>query len=600
LQRLLDISAEILGQLDIDRLMESIMTGAADLLDASQINLYRYAPDLDALRAWINLRAPEGAAHLVLRRGEGLAGAVLATGQGQRIDDYDNWEGRSLQWPPGVTGASMAVPLRRGADLLGVITVARPPRAAVFSASDLDLLQLFANQAAVAITNARLYAQAERRSREFSHLYDTSLDITAKLDLKDVLESVIRRTRELVEAQQGEVLVFDEDTGLVTVFLSLGLEEVGVPGDIHRSGQPPSGLDGIVIREQRPVRVEDYDSWEHRISGEGRIGPMIGVPILHQGRILGSFSLARAPKAGPFTDEDERRLVLFANQAAVAVANARQVALLEKFHAQQIERERLDQQLRTARAVQAGLLPAELPAISGWDLAARWRPALQLGGDYYDVIPLDRDQWGVLVADVSDKGIPAALLMAVARSLFRVYASADLSPSDTLRRINHNLVASSHSGMFVTAVYAVADTRSGEIRLSAAGHPPAMQVRQPDQQVEFLRVPGMPLGILDEAEFGERSVRLQPGDGLVLYTDGTTEASDAAGDQFGPRRLQDVLARSRAASARTWIAEIDEAVHAFVGETPASDDVAYLAVRRRDESSLERGDRRRSSEGESG
>ncbi len=183
LQRLLNISAEILGQLDLDRLLASIMTGAADLLDASQINLYRYVVEGDLLETWIHLRAPESINRLELRRGEGLAGRVLASGRGLRIDDYDRWEGRSPQWPEGVTGPSMAVPLRRLDELLGVITVARPPGTSLFADSDLTLLQLFANQAAVAIANAQLYAGVTRRAEELSKLYDTSLDMVGQLDL---------------------------------------------------------------------------------------------------------------------------------------------------------------------------------------------------------------------------------------------------------------------------------------------------------------------------------------------------------------------------------------------------------------------------------
>jgi sigma-B regulation protein RsbU (phosphoserine phosphatase) len=233
-----------------------------------------------------------------------------------------------------------------------------------------------------------------------------------------------------------------------------------------------------------------------------------------------------------------------------------------------------------AQAVQAGLLPDEMPTIPGWDLASLWRPALELGGDFFDVIPLAPDRWGLLMADVSDKGIPAALLMAVAHSLFRVYASADLAPHDTLARVNRELVLSSHSGMFVTAVFAVVETRTGRMRIAAAGHPPALVVRQPGRQVEPIRVGGMPLGILVEATFREQAIQLERQEAVVLHTDGITEASDAGGEQFGPARLDAVLRQTEASSARHLIAALDEAVQTFVSETAAADDVAYLVMRR--------------------
>ncbi|HKY84903.1 MAG TPA: GAF domain-containing SpoIIE family protein phosphatase [Anaerolineales bacterium] len=747
LQRLQQISAEILGQLDLDPLLASIMTGAADLLDASQINLYRYVPSRDLLETWIHLRAPEGVTWIEHRRGDGVAGRVLQTGRGLRIDDYDHWEGRSTQWPTGVTGPGMAAPIRRSEELLGVITVARPPHSRLFTEADLTLLQLFANQAAVAIanaqlyagvsrkadelsklydtsldivsqldlesvlqatleratnlldcsanlrlhdpeqdmlvpllplkqpqdiayallrpteglsgrvfttgeplivndydhwegrspqyppgvigrsmaaplrqgdqiigvlalnrtsdglpftgddlqllslfanqasvaiTNARLYADSRLQSQELGHLYETSLDITGRLDLNDLLDAVIRRTSALIQAQQGEILLYDAERDVTTAFLSLGLDEAGLPTDIHSVGLPPDGLDGLVIHSRRAVRLDDYQQWPGRLKtpGPATMGPMLGVPIVHRGQILGSFSLARAPGAPPFRDQDERRLTLFANQAAVAIANARQVEQLESFHAQQVEKERLDQQVRTAQAVQAGLLPLQLPVVPGWDIAALWRPALQLGGDYYDFIPLGLDRWACVMGDVSDKGIPAALLMASARSLFHAYAAPDLRPSLVLERVNHDLVATSHSGMFVTAVYAVVDASTGVIQLSAAGHPPPLLIRHPGREVRVIKLRGLPLGILEEAPFQDETVNLQPGERIVFYTDGVTEATSLTRELFGASRLEAFLAHFASGSSGQLIDGLDLAVRDFVGAHPQSDDVAYLTLRR--------------------
>jgi len=747
LQRLQQISAEILGQLDLDPLLASIMTGAADLLDASQINLYRYIPSRDLLETWIHLRAPEGVTWIEHRRGDGAAGTVLQTGRGLRIDDYDNWEGRSPQWPTGVTGPGMAAPIRRSEERLGGITVARPPhsrlcteadltlfqlfanQAAVaianaqlyagvsrkadelsklydtsldivsqldlervlqatleratnlldcsanlrlhdpeqdmlvpllplkqpqdiayallrpaeglsgrvfttgeplivndydhwegrspqyppgvigrsmaaplrqgdqiigvlalnrttdgppFTGDDLQLLSLFANQASVAITNARLYADSRLQSQELSHLYETSLDITGRLDLNDLLDAVIRRTSALIQAQEGEILLYDAERDVTTAFLSLGLDEIGLPTNIHSVGLPPNGLDGLVIHSRHAMRLDDYQQWPGRLKtpASATIGPILGVPIVHRGQILGSFSLTRAPGSPTFTDRDERRLTLFANQAAVAIANARQVEQLESFHAQQIEKERIDQQLRMAQEVQAGLLPIELPAIPGWDVAALWRPALQLGGDYYDFLPLSPDRWGFVMADVSDKGIPAALLMAVARSLFRVYASADLRPSEVLALINRDLVASSHSGMFVTAVYAVVETGSGAIQISTAGHPPPLLIRHPGREVLVIKVRGLPLGILGEAPFQDETINLQPGERIVFYTDGVTEATNITKELFGASRLEAFLTHFVSGSSGQLIDGLDLAVRDFVGANPQSDDVAYLTLRR--------------------
>jgi serine phosphatase RsbU (regulator of sigma subunit)/putative methionine-R-sulfoxide reductase with GAF domain len=577
LQRLQQISAEILGQLDLDRLLASILQGAADLLSASQTNLYRYLPDRDLLATWIPFRVPEGFVTLELTRGEGMGGTVLATGKGFKLADYDRWEGRTLKWPSGVTGPSLAVPVRRRDEWLGVITAGRPHGGTLFTDQDLELLQLFANQAAVAIANAQLYASVSRKADELSKLYDTSLDIVSQLDLTRVLQATLERATDLMDCS-ANLRLYDPQKGLLIPLLPFKQSN-----DIaYASLRPGEGLSGRVFVTGEALVVNDYDHWEGRSSQypPGVIARAMAAPLREGGKAIGVLALDRTADRPPFTDDDLQLLSLFANQASVAITNARQVEQLKHFHAQQIEKERLDQQLRTAQAVQAGLLPLELPAIPGWDVAALWRPALQLGGDYYDFIPLAPDRWGLLMADVSDKGIPAALLMAVARSLFRVYAAADTPPHETLSRVNRDLVASSHSGMFVTALYAILETDTGALRIASAGHPPAQVVRHPGREVQALRVGGMPLGILEEAVFTEQATHLEPHEIIVLYTDGITEASDSTGEQFGPARLQAFLGQGAAASSRQIIAGLDEAVRSFVGETPPSDDVAYLVVRR--------------------
>ena len=578
LQHLQEINAEILGQLDLDRLLASILRGAADLLDASQTNLYRYLPDRDLLATWIPFRVPQGFVSLELARGEGMGGTVLATGKGLKLADYDQWEGRTLKWPSGVTGPSLAVPVRRRDEWLGVITAGRPHGGTLYTDQDLELLQLFANQTAIAISNAQLYARVSRRADELSRLYETSLDIVSQLDLPRVLEATLQRATSLLDSRSANLRLHDAAKDRL-----IPLVPFQQPENIaHASLKPGEGLSGRVFVTGEPLVVNDYDSWEGRSSQypPGVVSRAMAVPLRQAGEIIGVLALDRTADRPPFTEDDLRLLSLFANQASVAITNAHQVEELARLHAQQVEKERLDQELRTAQAVQVGLLPLELPAIPGWDIAARWRPALQLGGDYYDVIPLAAGRWGFVIADVSDKGMAAALLMASARSLFHAYAEADLRPSAVLERVNHALVATSHSGMFVTAVYAVADTTTGVIQLSAAGHPPPLLMRRPGREVRALRLGGLPLGILEEAPFQDEVIELQRGERLLFYTDGVTEARNIDNELFGASRLEACLSDFSPDSSQRLIDELDLAVRDFVGAFPQSDDVAFLAFRR--------------------
>src|SRR3990172_3991416 len=320
LQRLQQISAEILGQLDLDPLLASIMTGAADLLDASQINLYRYIPSRDLLETWIHLRAPEGVSWIEHRRGDGAAGTVLQTGRGLRIDDYDNWEGRSPQWPTGVTGPGMAAPIRRSEELLGVITVARPPHSRLFTEADLTLLQLFANQAAVAIANAQLYAGVSRKADELSKLYDTSLDMVGQLDLARVLEATLERATGLLECA-ANLRLYNAEKNLLIPLLPLKQPE----NIAYASLKPGEGLSGRVFVTGVPLVVNDYDAWEGRSTqyAPGAISRGMAAPLRQAGDVIGVLALDRAADRPPFTDDDLRLLTLFVNQASIAIGNAR-------------------------------------------------------------------------------------------------------------------------------------------------------------------------------------------------------------------------------------------------------------------------------------
>lgn len=578
MQRLQQISLQILGQLDIDRVLESILEGSALLLDASQVNLYRYLPERDCLATWIPYLAPEGTPRLELARGEGAAGAVLARNRPIKIDDYDRWAERSPQWPPGVTGAAMAVPVRREDELLGVITTSRRPKDKLFTAQDLELFQLLANQAAVAIANAQLYARVARRADELSRLYATSLDIVSQLELTRVLHSAIERATELLDSQSANLRMFDPAQNRLVPLLPFRQAR----SIASYAMQPGEGLSGRVFATGEPLFVNDYDGWEGRSAPypRGLIQRAMAAPLREGDKTVGVLVVERSADRTPFNNDDLQLLSLFANQVSIAITNSHQVEQLRHLHAQQIEKERIDQQVRTARAVQAGLLPIEPPGLPGWDVAALWRPALELGGDYYDHFPIDADRWAFVVADVSDKGIPAALLMAVTRSLFRVYAKELPSPASLLARLNTDLVNSSHSGMFVTAICAVLEPRNGLIRISAAGHPPALHIARGGARVTRLGPKGMPLGILLEARFEEVEARLEANESLVLYTDGITEANRSDGDMFGLPRLQGVLQDSRAVTAPDMIRDVDDALRSFVEGEPPSDDVACLVVRR--------------------
>jgi serine phosphatase RsbU (regulator of sigma subunit) len=266
---------------------------------------------------------------------------------------------------------------------------------------------------------------------------------------------------------------------------------------------------------------------------------------------------------------------------AVLVLVARTVELLLDTGRAHADRVRLAEELSIGRRIQAALVPRRFPDVTGWSFAAEYEAAREVGGDLYDVFPV-RGRSGIvalLVADVTGKGIPAALLMADVRALLHAAADHADGPADALARVNRILVTERATSLFVTAAMLIVDAASGEARFASAGHEPPLVARSAGG-IEALEQPGPLLGAFAGATFHEGSTRLDPGDALVLYTDGVTETRDPARAFYGEERLRDRLAGVCGRTATEILAELSGDVRAFRGSAEAFDDLTLLVARR--------------------
>lgn len=245
--------------------------------------------------------------------------------------------------------------------------------------------------------------------------------------------------------------------------------------------------------------------------------------------------------------------------------------------------ERLEKELALAREIQTSFLPEAVPQVEGWEFAASLEPARQVSGDFYDFIPLPEGRLGLIVADVADKGMPAALYMALARTLIRAYAAEHVGdPAGCLLAANDRIVTDTHSDLFVTVFYGVLDPADGTLAFCNAGHNPPYLCRGEGQPIEPLTNTGMALGVLAGVPLESKQVTLAPGDGLVLYTDGVTEAHNAALEQFGSERLLAYLAGVDGGRAGSVHEGIQARVAGFVGDAPQFDDLTLMVVSRQE------------------
>lgn len=480
----------------------------------------------------------------------------------------------------------VALPLMAQGELLGVMLVDYAGRSRHFGERLITMLSGIANQAAMVLQTARLVQAQQEEAYVSMALLQVAQAVNRSTDLQDTLATVARITPMLAGVEASALLLENEATGVFEPAEQYGLR-----------GEGRARFQSLVLDEGDPLvrrlRAGEafvvLDDLEEPTPATALMdqGSALALPLLAKDEILGIMVV---DYVGPLGDRFTRRITErrmsflsgIAGQAAMAIENAR---LLREA----AEQERMRQELQVARQIQVSFLPERCPTLPGWELAAIWRSARQVGGDFYDFIPLPsapqhdgehRQPLGLVIADVADKGVPAALFMALSRTLMRTVAIDGRSPADAVGRTNELILADARTDLFVTLFYAVLWPDSGELTFVNAGHMPPLWVRADDGRTEELRTPGMALGVLKEFEFQENLVHLDPGDAVVLYTDGVTEASSADRQMFGRQRLAEVVSAHRHLSAEDLAQAIDAAVAGFVGDAPQFDDFTLLVAKR--------------------
>ena len=303
-------------------------------------------------------------------------------------------------------------------------------------------------------------------------------------------------------------------------------------------------------------------------------GVKMVIPLVSQGELVGLLNLGPRLSEQDYSSDDQGLLNTLATQAAPALRVAQ---LVREQQAAARERERMEQELRVARLIQQTLLPKELPQLGGWHVAAYYQPARAVGGDFYDFLYHDDGRIGLVIGDVTDKGVPAALVMATTRSILRTAAQGGVSPGTVLERANELLCPDIPPKMFVTCLYALVDPSTGHLQYANAGHDlPYLRHRD---TVEELRATGMPLGLMPGMRYEEKEAMLAPGDSLLLYSDGLVEAHNPTREMFGFPRLAMLLGAycDDTAMIDYLLAELTQ----FVGtEWEQEDDVTLVTVQR--------------------
>jgi serine phosphatase RsbU (regulator of sigma subunit)/anti-sigma regulatory factor (Ser/Thr protein kinase) len=303
-------------------------------------------------------------------------------------------------------------------------------------------------------------------------------------------------------------------------------------------------------------------------------GVKLAVPLISQGELIGVLNLGPRLSEQEYSSDDRKLLDNLAAQAAPAL---RVGQLVREQEAEAATRQRFEQELEVARLIQQNFLPKELPDLPGWQVAAYYRPAREVGGDFYDVIPLPDGRVAFVVGDVTDKGVPAALVMSATRSVLRASATRLIEPGLVLERVNEHLCPDMPSKMFVTCLYGVLDPASGRLRFANAGHD--LPYVKTSEGVIELRARGMPLGLMPGMDYEEKEAVLEPGDSVLLHSDGVVEAHDPDREMFGFPRLKATMAESP--GGQELIDTVNAVLETFTGPgAEQEDDITMVTLQR--------------------
>lgn len=414
----------------------------------------------------------------------------------------------------------------------------------------------------------------QERIQKLSRCMEVARLISSSLDLGEVLDRIMTTSRELMQADASSLMLLDEKSGQLVFQVAQGQV-----GEKLREGfrlPKGQGIAGFVCQSGEPLLVEDAykDPRFHKDFDERtgyRTRSILCVPLKVKDQIIGVSQVINKLDGKPFTQEDLETFTDLCAHAAIAIQNAR-------MHEALLLKERMDRDLALASIVQHSFLPRELPKVEGYSFWAYYSPALEVGGDFYDFIPLKAKRWGLLIGDVSGKGVASALYMARLTSDFRTKALQVASPSRVVNHMNAELCRNGQMGTFVTLVYLVLEPASGTIRFVNAGHlPPLLWRAGSGRLAKLWGKGGPPLGIVEGLDYRTYKLRLEPGDCLLLLTDGLLEARNKNGQGFGWDRIEAALSCA-SLSPQDAIEGLVQALERFREGALQTDDVTMVAL----------------------
>ena len=565
LATLVEIGEEINTSLDLDEVLRKTAALVKRLIDYEIFSVLLVDEPMHRLYHRFTIGYGEEAGKdWVIPIGQGITGTAAATGRAVRVPDVRE-DPRYINIIDSVR-SELVVPLMVKGQAIGVLDI-QSTQHDYFTRDQQSVLTLMASRLAIAIENARLFERVRSQADTLRVLNEVGREANSILAVEELLRRAAELVKRVIDYQILGILLYDESANLYRHRLDM---KYGQSAQGKLRVTPHEGIVGAAIATELPVRVPDVTLDSRYIMVNPETRSELAIPMIHQGRVVGVLDL-ESPQINYFTEQHEQTLTLLAAHLAVSLENARLYEKVAKDEA------RMERELTAAQRLQTALLRPVPDIDYGLDITARIHSAREVCGDLYDFLTYGTQQLGVALGDVSGKGSAAALYGAVATGILRSLSPHKLQPAELLRQLNQLVCDRRVEGRYMTICFATWQKVRRKLRLANAGQTQPLLWK--DGHVEQIQLTGFPIGIFDDATYEEWSVRLNPGDILLFFSDGLTEATNREGKFFGAGRIKDLLAANAKLSSSKLADRLLEEVEKFTQGGAITDDRTLVVMK---------------------
>ncbi|MGC8764692.1 MAG: SpoIIE family protein phosphatase [Brevinematia bacterium] len=576
-QAILDINQKINSIKDVKSILKDISHYAGVLLDAEGASILLRNPQTGDLHFEVAFgESSDVLRDLIIPRGKGIAGYAAENKEPVVVENVEKDE----RFYPEVdavtklkTRCLVAMPLINKGVTIGVIEVMNPAKGK-FDEDDIVILKQFAEQAALAISNALLYKKSCDRAREMECLYQISNLTNSIYNKKDLFNKVIGLLGKIFQSERISIMLINEETGKLYIEAATGIPE-DIVSKTENAIYYVEKISNLVLNEGKAIFSNDIErqgiSKNKRFRYKSR--GFISAPIKVQNIPIGVINISEPKKGVKYTDKMAKLLQTIANQVGQAYQ-----AILS--YQERIENEKLKKEIEVMKMIQNALLISNFRDYQNISIYAKMKSAEIVSGDFYDIYKLSPSRVGIVIGDVSGKGLPASLYMAVSRSVIKAYAYSIDRPDEMLKRANEILVDDSRVGMFVTLFYGIIDMEKSVLYYSNAGHNLQYIYRTSQNELIPLKSKGIPLGINRKEIYDYSEIKLESQDIIICLTDGVVDAINTAGEVFGLERVKKILKNYAATNAHTIVSSIFREVEEWSKNTPQWDDMTVVVVKK--------------------